>query len=159
MERNKKLWIGIIVVIILLVIFWAMNKSFAPAPETGRGGAPLFSANPATLPTEDISPGSINLNAKKPTISYEDALAKYSNTLLYIDEGCKVSPANLTVKNNTDIMIDNRTSAIQVVKVGMMFPIKANSFKLVKLSSATLPATWLMDCGKMTKVASILIEK
>jgi len=56
-------------------------------------------------------------------------------------------------------MIDNRAPVARTVKVGSTFPIKAYGFKIVNLSSATLPATWYVDCDSSQNVATILIQK
>jgi hypothetical protein len=55
-------------------------------------------------------------------------------------------------------MIDNRSEVARTVKVGSSFGIKAWGFEIVKLSSATLPATWYVDCDKSQNVATILIQ-
>ena len=62
-------------------------------------------------------------------------------------------------KNNALLMIDNRASVARSIHLGSVFPIEAYSFKIVKLSSAKLPATWLLDCGTRQNVATVVIEK
>ena len=90
---------------------------------------------------------------------YTDALVIYKGARIELDENCQANPSSVTYKNGTSIMIDNRASVDRVVKVGSSFPIKAQSFEIVKLSSETLPIIWNVDCDQSKNVAQILIQK
>ena len=149
MEKNKNMWIGIGVVVIIIVIYLAMSSSSV---------APAVTDN-QIIPTEDTSAGSVNVGAPVASISYAQALVKYKDARIQLDENCQASPNSVTYKNGTNIMIDNRSSVIRTIKVGSDFNVKAWGFKIVKLSSKTLPITWLVDCGASQNVATILIQK
>ena len=104
------------------------------------------------------------MNAISPTavpISYTDALVKYADARLQLDTNCQAlaSPANLVFKNNSLLMVDNRAPVARTVHIGSVFTIKAYGFKIIELSSATLPATFLVDCGTSQNVATISLEK
>ncbi len=157
MEKNQKMWIWIVVVLVVAVvlIFWA-TKSSAPVVTS------VNTANtntPIVIPTEDVSVGSVNAGAPAASISYENALVKYKDARLQLDEICQASPDKMTFKNNAFLMVDNRAPVARTVHVGSVFPIKAYGFKIVKLSSTTLPATWKVDCDASQNVATITIQK
>jgi cytoskeletal protein RodZ len=148
-EKSKNMWIVVAVVVILAGLgLWMMNKNSAPEM-----------ADNSQESVEDLSEGSINASSPAASISYQNALVKYKNARLQLDKTCQASPDKMTFKDGTDIMVDNRAPVARTVKVGSVFPIKAYGFKIVRLSSATLPATWLVDCDKSQNVATILIQK
>ena len=156
--KNKNLWIGGVVVLAVaaVLIFWLMGKpAIAPGVDDN-----LAQNNPVIDSVEDTTPGSINTGASKTaTISYANALIKYKDARLQLDKACQGSPNAMTFKNGASLMIDNRAPVARVVKVGSIFNIKAYGFKIVKLSSSTLPATWLVDCDKSQNVATVTIQK
>ena len=102
-----------------------------------------------------------NTNAKVPaaTIAYADALATYKDARIQRGADCQASPNNVTYKNNSSIMLDNRSDKTRTVKVGSVFTLPAYGFKIVNLSSPTLPATWYIDCDSSQNVATILIQR
>lgn len=156
MDKNKKILIELIVVVALVGFgLWSLSKN--PAPVANNITPKLIGDSPQS--TEDTSVGSVNTGSSAASISYANALVKYKDARIQLDQNCQAHPNNVTYKNNTDIMIDNRASVARTVKVGSSFGIKAWGFKIVKLSSATLPATWYVDCGGSQNVATILIQK
>ncbi len=152
--QNKNIWIGLGAVLVLVLIFWMVNKN------SGEDAVQEVADDTEQVESvEDTSEGSVNASSPAATLSYQQALVKYKDARIQLDKTCQASPNNATYKNNTSIMIDNRAPVARTVKVGSVFSIKAYGFKIVKLSSATLPATWLVDCGSSQNVATILIQK
>jgi hypothetical protein len=156
--QNKNLWIAIIVITVIVVgiIAWSINKNLAVAPSVGvdENKDTALEANLGMNTGKVASTGS-SLN----NISYADALIKYKDARIQLNQICQATPNNVTYKNNTNIMIDNRSSVAHTVKIGTTFNIKPWEFKIIKLSSATLPVTWLMDCDKSENIATILVQK
>ena len=150
---KDKLIIELIVVLALVgFALWSLNKNPAPiVTDNTKNGQEV-------IPTEDTSVGSVNANAPT-SITYAQALVKYKDARIQLNNICQASPNNVTYKNNTSIMLDNRAPVDRTVKVGFVFNIKAWGFKIIKLSSAKLPATWLVDCDTSQNVATILIQK
>ncbi len=109
--------------------------------------------------TEDVS------NATKPVannavaMTYQQALTKYKDTRIQFDATCQATPNNMTFKNGTAIMLDNRASVARNININGPVSIKAYGFKIVTLSSSTLPKTILVDCGTGQNVATILLQK
>ncbi len=153
MEKNQKILIELGIVLVLVVFgLWSLNKSSAPATNDTSSSADVVSV-------EDTSAGSINVGAPAASIAYGDALVKYKDARLQLNKDCQGSPDKMTFKNGANVMIDNRSAVARTVKVGSVFSIKAYGFKIVNLSSSTLPATWYVDCGTSQNVATITIQK
>lgn len=143
---DKKAIVELIVVLVLVGfgLWWMKN----PPEDAAVNNPPA-----ATL---DTSAGSVNTTS---TISYQDALARFKDARIQLDSNCQASPNNSTYKNGANIMIDNRSDKTRTVRVGSTFTIQPWGFKIVRLSSATLPATWYVDCDSSQNVATILIQK
>ncbi len=156
-NKNKNLWIWIVVILVVVIglVFWATSSSTpAPVAQNNPVVAPV-------TPTEDTSVGSVDIGASSVSLSYAEALIKYKNARIQLDQNCQADSQNqkMTFKNNALLMIDNRASVARSIHLGSVFPIKAYGFKIVKLYSAKLPATWLLDCGTRQNVATVVIEK
>ena len=150
--QNKNLWIGVgvVLVVVLGLVYWSKSS---PAPVAEENTPAVVDS------TEDTGVGSVNTGSGAASISYANALVKYKNARLQLDKNCQASPDQMTFKNNSYLMVDNRAPVSRTVKVGSVFNIKAYGFKIVKLSSAKLPATWLVDCDKSQNVSTITIQK
>jgi len=150
-KSENPVTILIIVLVLVIFAFWSTKKNSVLAPNSDT--------NQAVSPVEDVSNGSVNTVNPTASISYAQALVKYKNARLQLNNICQASPDKMTFKNNTNIMIDNRASLARIVKLGSVFSIKAYGFKIVNISSLALPATWYVDCDKSKNVATILIQK
>jgi hypothetical protein len=150
-------WMTFGVIVLIVVAVWAVMMSRKPEEQEIVVNTPPQEA----LSTEDIGPGSVNSSTGTAPVvlSYAQALVKYKNARIQLDDMCQASPNNVTYKNNTNIMIDNRSAVSRTLKIGGPVSVKAWGFKIVKISSAKLPATWLVDCDGSQNVATILIQK
>jgi hypothetical protein len=155
--QNKNLWIAIIIISVIAVgiVAWSINKNLALAPgeDTNANKDTALEANLGMNNGKTSTAPSLN------NISYADALVKYKDARIQLGKMCQAIPNNVTFKNNTSIMIDNRTPVDHTIKLGTTFSIKAWGFKIIKLSSPTLPATWMMNCDEARNVSTILIQK
>lgn len=148
----------------------------APAPvtqtETPAPAPQAETAIPVTQTATSSAPvAKVTTPAKKPTsapasqpasLSYQKALELYKDNKriqLSGDAFCQASPNNVMYKNGTSIMIDNRSPKTRTIKLIGTYSIEGYGFKLVKLSSAVLPATFLMDCNQQQNVAKVLLQK
>jgi len=115
-NTNKKvLYYGIAAVVVLALIIFLMMKKGGPAL---TGDVDQEIDQTTGLSTEDTSTGSVNGGQKAPYIAYDEALVKYKDTRIQINSGCQAFPNNVTYKNGTTIMIDNRSNVDHLVKVG-----------------------------------------
>ncbi|MCM2338834.1 MAG: hypothetical protein NDI62_00030 [Burkholderiales bacterium] len=148
---------AVVFIIVIVLMFWFIAK--------GKNAALVGDLDQKvdqeiTIPAGEIGNGTTA--AKKPvtpSISYADALVKYKNSRIQLDETCQAIPNNVTYKNNTYVMVDNRSASPRSIKLGADYTVRAYGFRLIKLSSDTLPATFLLDCGNSQNVATILIQK
>ena len=146
---------AILFVAVIALMFWSVRKD-----KTGLIGNLSQNADQAiTIPTEDISAGSVHVAKKTPTISYAEALIKYEKNRIQLDTLCRAFPNTATFKNDSSVMIDNRSPLPRVINIGSKYSIKAYGFKIIKLSSETLPVTWFLDCDGSENVATILLQK
>lgn len=159
-KKSKILWLVVVVVVALVaIILWARsrNNNADRAGNMADGSGQLESA-------EDTSEGSVNKKpassgASAPALTYTQALAKYAGRVIQFDEQCQATPSNITLKNNTDIMLDNRSLQSRVLTVGESYTVKGYGYKIVKLSSGVLPRTILVDCQGKQNVATIYLQR
>ena len=152
MHKDHKVLFELIIILVLVGFgLWGL-KNYSPSVDNNNENVEV----PVQSTSNNVN---INNNNAAPSLSYAQALAVYKNARIQLDQICRASPNNVTYKNNTSIMIDNRAPVNRTVKVGSTFSISAYDFKIVKLSSSTLPAVWYIDCGNSQNVATILIQK
>ena len=148
MQKNLKTWIWIIVVVVIIIVLFLIfsNKQTVTQTTTGPNS------------TQDIS--SQDIGAGSVSIAYADALIKYADRRIQLDSSCQAHPTNVTYKDNTGIMIDNRSPQTVTVKVGVTFTIKPWGFKIVVLPDVYLTSkTLLVDCNQRQNVATILVQE
>ena len=158
MEKNNlRMWTWIIVAVIVVavvLIFVFQNKQIV----TTTTVAPVNTVTTEPSSTQDISASDIG--AGSVSISYANALIKYSDRRIQLNSICQATPNKVTYKDNTGIMIDNRSAQTRTVKVGTTFTIKPWGFKIVVLPDVYLKAkTILVDCGQYQNVATILVQE
>ena len=143
-DKNVLMFLGILVILVIIFLSYRQFKKGSEVPLADRSGVEDTTGD-AVPPTK--------------LLKYGEALSLYKDKRIQLDTKCQASPNNATFKNNTKIMIDNRSAVTRTVKVGSVMTIKPWSFRIVNLSASTLPATWLMDCDKSQNVATLLIQK
>lgn len=158
MQKNKNTILAIVgLVVIALIVLMVVKNNKKPVEVTEIPTDSVEQVDDATAqPT--INNGS-TVKAPAASISYQQALVKYKDYRIQLGQTCEPTPNNVTYKNGTSIMIDNRSNIERVVRVGSNYTIPAWGFKIINLTSSTLPATWLVDCGAQQNVATILIQK
>ena len=151
MEKITKIWIWLVVVlgVIAIVSVILINMQTIKQVTTGQNSVQSI---------QDISTQDVGIAAAP--ISYNQALIKYADRRIQLDKTCQAQPNNVTYKDNTGIMIDNRSAQARTVKVGTTFTIKPWGFKIVVLPDIYLKSkTILIDCDKYQNVATILIQE
>ena len=157
-KKNMQLWIWVIVGIVVVVVIAYFVFGNKPTGNSVVMTTPTVSPTPTLNSTQDISANDIGAGALP--ISYANALIKYANKRIQLNQNCQATPNNVTYKDNTGIMIDNRSSESRTIKVGTTFTIKPWGFKIVVLPDVYLKSkTLLVDCGTYQKVATILIQE
>jgi len=148
MEKKMWVWIIVAVVVIAAIIFFVFQNK----PATDQ------QAEEPAESVQDINEQ--DTGAAVVPISYASALVKYADRRIQLDATCQAFPNNVTYKDNTGIMIDNRSPYTRTVTIGGNYTIKPWGFKIVVLPDVYLKSkTILMDCGKALNVATILIQE
>ncbi len=151
---DAKLAWGIIGILSIGLIIWAVSCNNKTKLEVSNIGDEVVEQNAI-----EAEKGAA---AKKPaaaSMSYAQALETYKDRRIQFDKACQATPNNVTYKNGTKIMLDNRAGVARTININGAVSLPAYGFKIVTLSSSTLPKTILVDCGTGQNVATILIQK
>jgi hypothetical protein len=154
MEKNSRTWIWIIVILIIAVaLFFVFGNKQAANPIT-----PITPVTTEPESVQDVNDQ--DTIAKVVSLSYADALVQYADRRIQLDKTCQAHPNSVTYKDNTGIMIDNRSPETRTIKVGTTFTIKPYGFKIIVLPDVYLESkTILVDCDGSQNVATILIQE
>lgn len=113
-------------------------------------------------PTSTVTSSGSQVKAPVPVekkLTYEQALLVYADKRFQFDSLCQASPAQRVVKNNSEIMLDNRANVARPIYIdGTRYSLAAYGFKIVKLSSNNLPHTTIIDCGTGKNSAKVILN-
>ena len=118
-------------------------------------------ASAVVMPTKPVTtkvpkPASAKTNPKL----YTDLVTEYSGRHIQFDIACQAIPNNVTYKNGTSVMFDNRSGDARSISVGgTIYYLAGYGYKIITLSSKTLPKTLLISCGAAVNVGQILLQK
>ncbi|MDE2030941.1 MAG: hypothetical protein KGI58_01630 [Patescibacteria group bacterium] len=159
-NSNILMWVVIIIVAAGILFFVFRNKN-AVAPVTENTNTTSTTDNTQTAnKVESVQDTSQTTGIGAVSISYTNALAKYADRRIQLDNMCQASPNTVTYKDNTGIMIDNRSAETRTVKIGTNYTIKPYGFKIIVLPDVYLKSkTLLVDCDASQNVATILIQE
>ncbi len=162
-KKSKIVWTMVVVVVLVVAagLYLANKNSMMSTPtQNDNGQANNNAANSGNNPvvtSENITGGTESVA----TLSYTDASRIYADKEIQFDSKCIILPPYFTIKNGTQIMIDNRSDVSKVIKLdNVPYTMKPYSFKIITLStSAALPHTIAVDCGPGENSARILLQK
>jgi hypothetical protein len=163
-NKNKSMWMWVLVAVLVVVavVLLAMKmKTGDMSLETNEGAETAMDAEDQTsLPgaVEEKTKESTN-TAKPTTLTYQQALEKYKDKRIQFDNSCASTPKTVTYKDNTGIMLDNRSSQTRTIKVGTAYTLKPYGFKIITLPNITTQKTFLVDCDNQQNVATILVQE
>lgn len=153
---EKKIWIWIIVALVIAAIIFFLLKSDQTIVPQSESNEDITTTEPDSV--QDTS--SQDTGVGSTPISYGEALAKYADRRIQLNTMCQAFPNNITYKDNTGIMIDNRSPQTRTVKVGTTFTIRPWGFKIIVLPDVYLSSrTILVDCDNSQNVATILVQE
>ena len=158
-NRNTWIWIVVVVVVIGIILYF-MFSTKEVSPETVV--LPVNTTTPVVEPESTLDVSGDTTGVKAVSILYTDALVKYADRRLQFDASCQASMINssITYKDNTGIMLDNRSPVAHVIKVGTNYTVKAWGFRIVVLPDVYLKSkTLLVDCDKAQNVATVLVQE
>ena len=158
---NKNVWISILVVVVIVVfaLFYIFRNKEVVTNTVITTPSVVIVEPESTLDSGDIK----NTGSSGPvSISYANALVKYADRRIQFNASCQVPilSTSITYKDNTGIMLDNRSAVAHTIKIGTDYTVKAYGFKIVVLPDIYLKAkTILVDCDKQQNVAKILVQE
>jgi len=153
MEKNK-IWIWVLVALVVVIVLFFVFSNEQTVDQVTTG-------NPSTTAPESVQDiSSQDTGVAAAAISYANALVKYADRRIQLDATCQAHPNTVTYKDNTGIMIDNRSPQARTVKVGTTFTIKPWGFKILVLPDVYLVSkTLLVDCDGSQNVATVLVQE
>ncbi len=150
---KKKTWIllGIYVVtavIGMVVLSSSTNKQRASESlkdtikEESNGAAPVEGGTAQQLKT------------------YNQLLKDFIGRRVQFDARCQAIPSDLTYKNGTQVMFDNRSGDARWISVGgAEYYLSGYGYKILTLSSKSLPKDLYINCGSAVNVGQILLQR
>lgn len=161
LKENKSLVISIAIIVIIIALGLVFSKGKDGDKNTNDNNTGDASFVDEAL--ENQKPFVINKDPETPPVarlSYDDAVVKYASSRIQFGETCNATPFMSTYKNNTVIMIDNRSKESKTFMVGSVAHfVPAYDYTLVTLAYSNLPQTVYIDCGKQLNVATILVQE
>ena len=166
-KNNSNMWIwGIVIVVILIALFFILRSSQTTAPAgagTTATTTTTTTTTAATLPPS-VQDTSGTTGAGVGSIAYSDALVKYAGRIIELDDSCQVPRQDsvVTYKDNSGIMIDNRSASPRTVTVGTQsFTMQPYTFKIIVLpdvATGTIKSIFV-GCDDSQNVATIIVQE
>ncbi len=149
-QKNRNFAL-VLVGLFLIIVIWAFNVNKPMSSNLVQPNNPAVSPNTGLSGTPRLSPKALK---------YENALQQFAGRVVQFDELCQAHPANMTVKNGTAVMFDNRSGDARWFTLnGSGYHLKGYSYTVVTLSGKKLPLNLVIDCGSAKNVGQILIQR
>jgi hypothetical protein len=159
--NTKYLW-WIVGLAAVVMIGWVALGGKSPISNPLASATPKVnaSATPKASVKATPKPGVTSIPVPPSNPAYGDAIKTYASTRIQLNAQCQASPSALTIKNGQSIMIDNRSGDARWFAVnGTGYYIAGYGFRILPLSSNSLPATFTIDCGAAQNVARVTVQK
>ncbi len=92
--------------------------------------------------------------------TYDQLVKDFSGRRIQFDITCQAIPNNVTYKNGTQVMFDNRSGDARWISVGgAEYYLSGYGYKVLTLSSKTLPKNLYLNCGSAVNVGQILLQR
>ncbi|MDP3953868.1 MAG: hypothetical protein Q8Q06_00435 [bacterium] len=153
---NKYVWIGIAAVVVLVLYFTLKNTGNDSAMES-----PSPSPSATATPAKSSSGSSVKKSGDAATSpkTYTELLTEYEGRRIQFDINCQAVPNNLTFKNGTSIMLDNRSGDARTIFIGpSQYALPGYGYKIITLSSSEIPKDLLISCEGAVNVGRIFLQ-
>ena len=145
------------VVVVIIGAWWAYSGKAPSLSDLGIQGQ--YSASPSPVAGVVKKPVAKQSTAPTSTQNYTQLVKQYEGKRIQFDERCQAFPQSPTYKNGTSIMIDNRSASARSVTVGdTKYNLSAYGYKIITLSSSSLPKELFLSCGSAVNVGKILLQ-
>ena len=152
---NKIWWVVLVVVV---VGAWLVYSNRLPSLP---GLVDQNQLSPSPSPVAGTAAKSVAKNNAIPTStkSYTELVKEYEGKRIQFDDRCQVVPQSPTYKNGTSVLLDNRSASARSVMVGgTKYDLVAYGYRIVTLSSPSLPKELAVSCGSSGNVGKILLQ-
>lgn len=139
------------IVLIVLVLLMVRNRDgggvLSPSPTPTPTPAPRVQTPPET-------------GTAQQTRVYSQLVKEYNERRIQFDVNCQAVPTETTFKNGTSVMFDNRSGDARAIKVGTTtFTLAGYGYRIMTLTSGTLPATLSLGCGSAVNVGKVTLQR
>ncbi len=146
-------------VVVVVGAWWAYSDKVPSFPDLGNqnqsGASPSPVAGAVTKPVAKKTGSAVPVSTK----SYTELVKEYEGRRIQFDERCQVTPQNPTYKNGTSILLDNRSASARSVMVGgTKYDLVAYGYRIITLSSSSLPKELAVSCGSSGNVGTVLLQ-
>lgn len=155
-----KTFVWIVVGLVILVGGWLLLRSKSDQ---------LVQQSPTPSPVttvqqnEGVGPDDTQLQAttpSQPTRAYTQLVAGYAGKRIQFGISCQAVPANVSFKNGTTLMFDNRSGDPRTITIdGTTYSFPGYGYKIITLSKTTVPYTVKLNCGSAVNVGQIILQK
>ena len=150
---KAKTWI--LALIFVIAVFAALAVSMRDTEKQEVVDTPLLSGQEVESGVAPKTGGSATQ-----TQTYTNIVKQYEGKRIQFDIGCQANPKQVTFKTGTKVMFDNRSGDARVITVGgVQYNFSGYGYKILTLSSPTLPKTILLSCGAAVNVGTILLQR
>ncbi len=152
-KGNKIFWVIIAIIIVGGIVFLnSRQTTVPPVTNTNTNTPPSEVTNqPETKPITPV---------KTITTSYQEMVKKFEGKRIQINDACQATPSSQTFKNGTQVMFDNRgAKAIKLTVDGVSYPTSAYTYRLITLTSKTLPHSVIINCNGQNNIAQFNLQQ
>jgi hypothetical protein len=154
MKEYKKWVAALIGAAVIVALVWYVSGGMKQ-DEAQESASPSVSAS--VVPT--VTGGTGTSSGAMPK-SYTDAIARYEGARFQFDQYCQTKPTLSSFKNGATVMLDNRSGDARAITIGTAkYNLAGYGWRIVTLSSKTLPTTISVNCGSAVNVAKIQLYK
>ena len=160
MMNNKVLW-AVVIVAAAVVGWWFMKGGGnLYGPVTGTASPTV---SPGTVPRTGTGAGGGVIPGGTPVAlnpqNYSELVNQYVGRRVEFDERCQMRPADVTFKNGTVVMFDNRSPQAKTIKVGnQSYNLPAYGYRLLTMNSQSVPLSLNVGCDNVPNVGKILLQ-
>ena len=162
METKLKLIIAIVVLAVSAWFIWGnKDENLLPSEESVVESDNVVDNSGGSK--TNVSKSAVVLSGTaEDTEKYSQLVKEYSGLRIQFDIRCQASPTDITVKNNTKVMFDNRSGDPRTITIGgVKYNFPGYGYKVLNISGDknALPAKVTYNCGSALNTGSILIQK
>ncbi len=160
-NKNQTLWIILGILVVAIIVVFAVKGMRKDVPADGNSNQNQTETTAGPESTQDTSGYAATTGGTAVTIAYQDALVKYADRRIQFNDMCQATPNKVTYKDNSGIMLDNRSATTRSIKIGAnTYSVKGYGFRIVTLPDTYRDASqYLVDCGTSQNVATILVQE